>query len=275
MSSFKGYAKTLKEMVSTPLTHSSKKPSMDRRKVLALICTITIFVFATSLFVFLAMIGGDDTADGALVPSVVSQQTDEKDGNALVIRFRGDDRQNVRSINENSRGAIIASEGTLVRARLLNSLETYDSVPVYAQVINHSLGAKFYGWTLLGEANSDETVDRVLMSFSKLKDPSGRKSFSLSGQTLSLDGTLGVRAEKLEGVSKRVLLRGAKGSLAGTIGNRKGDFSSVLLRALLSGLQGEMGSELDTLHNSASVLSLEPGHEFFIQLTDDFSVREQ
>ncbi|NCN41221.1 hypothetical protein GW916_08215 [bacterium] len=170
-----------------------------------------------------------------------------------------------------TKGTLVAHEGTLVRVRLQNSLETYESVPAFAQIIDHTLGIKYFGATLIGTASGDGTVSRIKMSFTTLKPKHPSQApFEFEGQALSLDGTLGIKAAKAENLMNRSLFRGGSNLL----GSKPNDahfeahgLAGLLARALVKGLQEEGGSDLGTINNRASVLTLQAGAEFYVQLT--------
>jgi hypothetical protein len=151
-------------------------------------------------------------------------------------------------------------------------LETFDTVPAFVQVVDYALGQSFYGWTLVGDASGDGSVDRVKIGFQSARSPQGNASLELSGQALSLDGTLGVKAEKIESMTSRALIGGAKSAGNGIANSVKGngDLSSLLLRALLTGIETEISSDLGAAYNRGAALRLKPGQEFFVQLTENF-----
>lgn len=164
--------------------------------------------------------------------------------------------------------------GTLVRVRLLNSLQTFETVPAFVQIVDYALGRSRYGATLLGDAVGDASIERIKIAFNTLKLPRPARSVEIEGQALSLDGTLGIRAEKLEGFMGRALTSGAQAGtagLGGLEGGVKGDLNQFLAKALLSGLQTELSSDLSAARNRGIALSLDPGVEFYVQLTTDFS----
>jgi len=269
VSKFSGFKKNLNEMMSTPLTVNSPKPTLDKNKLLIFVLlgsgALGMGIVISCLWLF----SGPSDSDGKTTILDVQSSAPQESG-ALVIHFndKATSDSTGRMGTEGTR--VRASSGTLVRVRLLNSLETFDSVPVFAQLIDHSLGAKFYGWTLLGEAVSDANVDRIQMSFKMLRSPQGRSTEGIIGTALSLDGTMGIRASKVEGLLNRSLLGSANG--AGLSGQVKGskDLSSLLLRAIFTGLQSETSKDLSAIYNRGSALSLKPGEEFFIQLTENF-----
>lgn len=167
------------------------------------------------------------------------------------------------------------SPGTLVRVRLLNQLETFGSVPVFAQVVDYALGRARYGYTVIGEASGRADSGRIEMNFSLVRDPRRASvSASIAAAALSPNGTLGIVGHPKEGLPERAWL-GAAGaglgkakSLAADSGDKK--LGSLLLQALVEGLSSELGSEVATSHTQAAVLTLDPGTEFLIQLTDFF-----
>lgn len=271
MSAFKGFSQTVKEMVSTPLTASSKSASFDKRKLSIVLVAIFVLLVAGGIFGWMIVNGvSDKKPDQHDQGSFGSTKFDSVEDGALVIHFNEKAAGNGSSKSLQNGALVRASTGTLVRVRLLNSLETYANVPVFAQIVDHSLGSRFYGWTLIGDASSDTNVHRIKMSFALARNPQGNSSLALHGQALSLDGTLGVKASKLEGVANRALMGGAATGLSGSIKGSSQDLSGVLLRALLSGLQKELSSDLGAAYARGAVLSLKQGQEFFVQLTENF-----
>ncbi len=277
MNTFKGYTQTLKEMVSTPLTVSSNKPSVDKRKVSVVVVSVVCLLVVGGLLAWLIVMGfSEDKPEESPEAEFASQSLESAEDGALVIHFNEKAAAGSGAKIASKSTGVRASTGTIVRVKLLNSLETFDTVPVFAQIVDHSLGSRFYGWTVIGDASSDANVDRIKMSFKLVKSPQGSRSLELEAQALSIDGTLGVKAKKLEGVANRALVAGGTGAAAGISGSIKGgsnDLSAILLRALLSGLQSEVTSDLGTAYNRASALSLKPGQEFFLQLTENFLER--
>ncbi len=277
MNTFKGYTQTLKEMVSTPLTVSSNKPSVDKRKVSVVVVSVVILLVVGGAIAWLIVNGlSEDTPKKSPEEEFTSQRLDSTEDGALVIHFNDKAARGSGAAISSKSVGVRASTGTLVKVKLLNTLETFDTVPVFAQIVDHSLGSRFYGWTVVGDASSDTNVDRIKMSFKLTRDSQGSRSLEMEAQALSLDGTLGVKAEKLEGLANRALVGAGTGAAAGISGSLKGgskDLSAILLRALLSGLQGEVTSDLGTSYNRASALSLKPGQEFFLQLTENFLER--
>lgn len=171
-----------------------------------------------------------------------------------------------------SPGAPKRSPGTLVRVKLLNSVETYATAPVHAQIADDSLGIQLKGGTLIGDASPDSNYNRISITFKYARDPNRAGSaFSLSARALSLDGTLGLDAGKKEGfVARAGIGSAANMSQEGKPGNGA-DLQSLLLKALTAGLFQELGSESQIAKNRSQVLTLTPGSEFFAELTDFFT----
>ena len=267
MKQLKYFNADLKAMFSSTQTPASQKPSMDPRRVWIAVLFMAAMLIAGAVFGFLSTrksSEGDEAANAA-DPSQAVQNSEQ--GGSQVIPFKdgitgaGPKRSNTR-----------ATSGTLVRVRLLNSLETFDTVPAFAQIVDYALGQSFYGWTIVGDASGDGNVERVKMGFRLVRSPQGNSSFELGGQALSLDGTLGVRAEKIEGIASRTIIGSGKSAGNGIANSFKGsgDLSSLLMRALLTGLETEVSSDLGAVYNRSVVLSLKPGQEFFVQLTENF-----
>lgn len=164
------------------------------------------------------------------------------------------------------------SPGTLVRVRLLNVVETYSSAPVHAQIIDAGLGSNLIGGTLIGDAVPDPNFDRINITFRHLKDLN-RESLAIpiSARALSLNGTLGMVAQKKE----EFFARSALGSSTAMSPDKEEksdstDLKKLIAKALTSGLLQEFGSESQVAQNRAHVLTLKPMTEFFVELTDYF-----
>ena len=268
MKKLQNFKDDLRAMFSSAQTPTSQKPSMDPRRISIALLVCAVLILGGIGFGYLwnyqsskgGGSGGGENENGQ------NAQVPVQEG-SLVIHFK-DGKQ-----GGGSRGSVTrASSGTLVRVRLLNSLETFDTVPAFVQVVDYALGNSFYGWTLVGDASGDGNVDRIKMNFKSARSPRGNSTLEIGGQALSLDGTLGVRAEKVEGMTSRALIGGAKTAGGGIANNFKGsgDLSSLLLRALLTGLETEITSDMGAAYNRSAALRLKPGQEFFVQLTENF-----
>lgn len=208
---------------------------------------------------------------------------DEEARPSSIIEFEGAaiDPASIRELMDQDRHpapkpkAYQFSPGTLVRVRLLNQVETFGSVPVFAQVVDYALGRSRYGYTVIGEASGRADSGRIEMNFSIVRDPRRASvSASIAAAALSPNGTLGITGHPKEGLPERAWL-GAAGaglgkakSLAADSGDKK--LGSLLLQALVEGLSSELGAEVNAAHTQAAVLTLDPGTEFLIQLTDFF-----
>jgi hypothetical protein len=163
--------------------------------------------------------------------------------------------------------------GTLIKVRLLNVAETLGETPVHVRILDDSLGKEFYGGTLLGEGASDTNFSRMNVSFrfAKRRDDS-TNAFPILARALSMDGTLGLEAKRKQGMFARGVLGGAA-SASGGLGSSNGSgqgLQSFLLQALTHGLAAELTGESGVAKNTASVMLLEPGAEFFAELKDFF-----
>lgn len=268
MRKLQNFKDDLKAMFSSPQTPTSHKPSMDPRRISIAVLFCAVLILCGIGFGYLWHLQGNigDGKGGNGSENGQATQTLEQEG-SLVIHFKEG------KMGGGSKSAVIrASSGTLVRVRLLNSLETFDTVPVFAQVVDYSLGQSFYGWTLIGDATGDGNVSRIKMSFRSARSPRGNSSLEIGGQALSLDGTLGVRAEKVEGMASRAMIGSAKSAGGGIANSFKGsgDLSSILMRALLTGLETEITSDMGSAYNRSTALRMKPGQEFFVQLTENF-----
>lgn len=164
------------------------------------------------------------------------------------------------------------SPGSLVKVRLLNVVETYSTAPVHAQIMDGSLGERLQGGTLIGDATPDAAYERISISFRFARDPNRQGvAVAIAARALSLDGTLGLEAEKKEGfVARSAIGSAASGSQDMQKGNGSNDLQSLLIKALTAGLFQEMGSAAGVAKNRAQVLKLPPQTEFFAELTDFF-----
>jgi hypothetical protein len=268
MRKLQNFKDDLKAMFSSPQTPTSQKPSMDPRRISIAVLFCAALILGGIGFGYLWHLQGNsgDSKGGTGGEIGQTTQTLEQEG-SLVIHFKDG------KLGGSAKGAVTrASSGTLVRVRLLNSIETFDTVPVFAQVVDYALGQSFYGWTLVGDATGDGNVARIKMGFRSARSPRGNSSLEIGGQALSLDGTLGVKAEKVEGMTSRALIGGAKSAGGGIANSFKGsgDLSSILMRALLTGLETEITSDMGASYNRSAALRLKPGQEFFVQLTENF-----
>jgi hypothetical protein len=164
------------------------------------------------------------------------------------------------------------SPGSLVRVRLLNVVETYSSAPVQAQIVDSSLGVALQGGTLIGDATPDTSFDRMLIVFRYARDPyRAGVATQINARALSLDGTLGLDANKKEGfVARSAIGSAASGSQDLQKGSGSNNLQDMLIKALTSGLLQELGTSSQVERNRAQILTLPPRTEFFAELTDFF-----
>jgi hypothetical protein len=260
-----------RQVFYTKQFHTSPDSSLDP-EVFLKITAWTLGVLLISLVLGFAL--GSLHRSGGEAPGPEEEETpsgaygtDASNSGVLVLDFERGQR---------AAGAANSSltTGTLVRVRLQNAVEAFDAVPAFAQIIDLGLGERFYGATLLGEASADSALGRVRMSFRKLKPVlRSERSLAVQGQALSLDGTLGIRAEKVEGLAGRALLRGAQGGLSqGSQGGSDASLGDFLVKALIQGLRHEAADDLGSELNRATTLRLQPGTEFYVQLTDDLEL---
>ncbi len=178
-----------------------------------------------------------------------------------------------RAVRPRGSQAPSRSPGTLARVRLLNQIETHGSVPAFVQVMDYALGQTRYGNTLVGEASGRADSGRVELNFTLIRDPRRPAAADrLTAIALSMDGTLGVAGHPKEGLAERAFLGGAESGTRAVPGaltdSNDKQLSSILLKALMSGLSDELGGDIAKSKARASVLVLDPGTEFLIQLTD-------
>ena len=162
--------------------------------------------------------------------------------------------------------------GSLVRVKLQNVVETYATAPVHAQIVDAGLGKVLVGGSLIGDATPDTNFERITINFRFALDPSREGvAFPIAARALSLDGTLGLIAGKKEGFFTRSAIGSAAASSQELEGkNTSTDLKDILFRALTTGLFQEMGTSTQIEKNRSQVLTLTPGTEFFVELTDYF-----
>lgn len=162
--------------------------------------------------------------------------------------------------------------GTLVKVKLLNTVETFSAAPVHAQIVDYGLGKEFIGGTILGEASSESSVGRININFRFARHPKRLDlAVPLSARAISLDGTYGVVANKKEGFFARAAIRSAATSPnAVDAGADKQDLKTLIARAVASGVMQEFQSDASVAHNNAQVWTLQPMTEFYVELTDYF-----
>ncbi|MBS1982745.1 MAG: TrbI/VirB10 family protein [Bdellovibrionales bacterium] len=250
---------------------SSQKPSLSKERILKL-GTITMIVFAVGIgfAMLLTRCTRQETPKDSSQPAEETAANQKTDGEqeAHILYFANAKPGGIGNPSLNAK-----AKGTLVRVRLLNSLETFETVPAFAQIVDYSLGKTKFGATLIGDASGDSSVERIKIRFNTLKPKGDAKTaIQLDGQALSLDGTLGVKAEKLEGLMVRAVTASAHSGASGIggLGGGKGDLNQFLLKALLSGLQSELSGDLSAERNRENALGLKPGVEFLVQLLSDF-----
>ncbi|MBP7843495.1 MAG: hypothetical protein KA116_01650 [Proteobacteria bacterium] len=266
MNRFKSFSEDLKGMFSTPQGPASIKPSTNPRRVWIAVLFLGLTLIGGVLFGILA---GKSTSYNEKIEDREAHIDGTESASVsgpLVIQFSGLPNSHSGAKGNNS------AQGTIIRSRLLNQIETFDSVPVFAQISDYSLGQKYYGWTLIGDASSDSNVNRIKMSFRAIKSPNNSYSAEIKAQALSLDGTLGIKANKVEGIASRAVIATGSSGASG-MGNsihQSNDLSSFLLKALIQGIQSQISSDLDSSLNRSAALALKPGTEFLVQLTDNF-----
>lgn len=162
--------------------------------------------------------------------------------------------------------------GTLVKVKLLNVVETYGAAPVHVRIMDISLGTDWFGGTLIGEASSDSSINKINISFHLAKNKDQTKSYQMQARALSLNGTLGVEAEKKEGFFARSLI-GSSQSIGRVDGGSDNDVKGMLIRALANGLMQEASTSSSVAQNKAQVLRLKAGEVFFVELTDNFPIK--
>ncbi len=167
-------------------------------------------------------------------------------------------------------GVVRRAPGTLVKVRLLNVVDTYANAPVHAEIIDSSLGSKLIGATIVGTATADSAYNRINIDFSYVRD-SSELAIPIKAHALSLDGTLGLSAQKKEGFFARAALDSSNSASQGSQNKIGGQgLDGMIARALASGLLQEFGSESKVAQNHSQLLTLRPLTEFYVELTDYF-----
>lgn len=169
-------------------------------------------------------------------------------------------------------GYVKRAPGTLVRVKLLNSVEGTGNGPVHAQILDGSLGRNLLGGTLLGEAAGDSNLDRVTITFNYARDPSRQNiAIPIRARALANDGTLGLNGTKKEGMLARTALGGGSKLTQDAQGAVDSfDIREIFMKAIASGFLNEAGNEIGVERNRAALLVLKPDTEFFAELTDYF-----
>ncbi len=168
MNRFKSFSEDLKGMFSTPQGPASIKPSTNPRRVWIAVLFLGLTLIAGVLFGILA---GKSTSTDKIEENEdqIQGEANTSTSGPLVIQFSGLLNSHSGTKGNNS------AQGTIIRSKLLNQIETFDSVPVFAQISDYSLGQKYYGWTLIGDASSDSNVNRIKMNFRAIKSPNNSR----------------------------------------------------------------------------------------------------
>lgn len=165
------------------------------------------------------------------------------------------------------------SPGTLIKLRLLNVIETYSNSPVHAQIIDTGLGDEWLGATLIGEASGDTNTGRINIVFNFARSKTHLDmAVPIKARALSLNGTLGLEADKKEGFFARSALDSFDSASKTNVNpsNSDSDIKQFLIRALASGLMMESSNKATLEKNKSQVLTLKPGEVFFAEITDFF-----
>ncbi len=165
------------------------------------------------------------------------------------------------------------SPGTLVKVRLLNVVDTYANAPVDVEIIDSGLGKNLIGSTILGTASGEDAYRRVNIEFNMVRRANNPGSaIPIKARALSLDGTLGLAAQKKDGFFARSALDAESSGdnmAQSKIGN-SGTLDGMIARALASGLLQEFGSDNRSEQNHSQLLTLKPMTEFYVELTSYF-----
>lgn len=164
--------------------------------------------------------------------------------------------------------------GTIVRVKLLNTVELLSTAPVQAQILDSGLGAPFIGGTLIGDATADMNINRIKIDFHFVQYPRRPDlAVPLQARALNLDGTFGLPADKKEGLFARAVIRSSNG--ANPTESDSQDLSHMIARALATGLIQELSAEGQVTNNQGQMLTLLPMTEFFVELTGNFPGQTQ
>ena len=141
---------------------------------------------------------------------------------------------------------------------------------MHAEIIDSSLGQNLIGATIVGTATPESAYNRINIAFTYVRD-SNSLAIPIKAHALSLDGTLGLNAQKKEGFFARAALDSSNSASQGSQ-NKIGDqgLDGMIARALASGLLQEFGSASQIARNHAQLLTLRPMTEFYVELTDYF-----
>lgn len=162
--------------------------------------------------------------------------------------------------------------GTLVKVKLLNVVETFGNVPVHVQIIDDSLGKKWTGSTIIGEASSDDDIEKIKINFILVKSAyeSGLAK-SIKARALMLDGTYGIEAKKKEGFFARAVFGSSSAATQENLNlGNENKVNDLLIRALAGGFLKEATQSANVWQRKSQVLTLNPGEVFFVELTDYF-----
>ena len=232
---------------------------------------IAVFIFLPilAIMVYRSIDGSPTKSRPQPKPSSQQNQTRNAESKSQIIDFGANKKGG-------SGGGIAGvpkrSPGTLIHLKLQNVVETYSTAPVHAQIVDTALGKGLMGGSLIGDATPDSTFERITINFRFARDPSREGvAYSISARALGMDGTLGLIAAKKEGFVTRSVLGSANNSAQDVQGKSASpDLKDILLRALTSGLFQEFGSSSQVERNRSQVLTLQPGTDFFAELTDYF-----
>ena len=225
---------------------------------------VAVFVFLPLLAIIMSKACEKGSIQSPKERKTVTRQQDTggiSESKSQIINFSG-----------NPKGSgFKRTPGTLVRLKLLNAVETYNSAPVHAQIVDYGLGRELIGGSIIGDA-TDSSYGRINVIFHYVRDPnSPARGVAITARALSLDGTLGLPAQKKEGFFTRSTLASSETATQDAQGRAGAtDFKQILFRALTAGLLQEFGNEAQVERNKANVLTLSPGVEFFAELTDAF-----
>jgi len=262
------FAKRMKRYFYTRWSDRDTPASDPRFQINLLIKDISIFVFlplGTALLFQIAKQDVENKPNRRPARTAMQKELNREQSKSQIIEF-SKSGNGMKGIGNRK------APGTLVKVKLLNTVETFGNAPVHAQVIDSGLGQEWIGGTLIGDANSDQSYDRVNITFRYVKSAfQPGTAQTIKARALSLNGTLGVNAEKKEGFFARSALNGANPAAQSAEKETDSlDVKHFLAKALANGLLQEFGNSASNERAKSQVYVLNSGNVFFVELTDFF-----
>ena len=260
----------LKKRYRTKELRTSTKETWNRDLILKDMSKGSGLFLFIAVFLFLAFGPRENTISAGNVEKklVDSDEVKNRPSGPQIIAF------NANVVGITKRSNTIRSKGSLIKARILNQVEAFESVPLFARIVDYGLGNSYFGKTIIGDATGDPNISKIKVNFHTIR-VNDYNAKAISAQALALDGTLGLKAQKKEGILSRSILGTARAGTQNPVDADKlgGDLQGLILGTLLRVLRVEMRQDIESEYNNKSVLALKPGVEFFIQLTDDLEAK--